>query len=100
MRSLTTAWHVRYILFLLLGLLLAGNAAALPTHDSQGKELPSLAPMLEKVTPAVVNIATTGTVRVQGNPLLDDPFFRRFFDMPEVPRERRTQSLGLSLIHI
>ncbi|MDR9436400.1 MAG: DegQ family serine endoprotease [Thiohalophilus sp.] len=70
----------------------------MPTHDSQGKELPSLAPMLEKVTPAVVNIATTGRVRVQGNPLLDDPFFRRFFDMPEVPRERRTQSLGSGVI--
>lgn len=99
MRSLTTARPVQYILCLLLGLLLAGNAVALPTHDSQGEELPSLAPMLEKVTPAVVNIATTGRVRVQGNPLLDDPFFRRFFDMPpDVPRERRTQSLGSGVI--
>ncbi|MGM0680559.1 MAG: DegQ family serine endoprotease [Pseudomonadota bacterium] len=78
---------------------LTGNTAALPTHDSQGNELPSLAPMLEKVTPAVVNIATTGRVRVQGNPLLDDPFFRRFFDIPEQqPRERRTQSLGSGVI--
>nr|WP_243830786.1 DegQ family serine endoprotease [Thiohalophilus thiocyanatoxydans] len=84
---------------MLLGLLLAGNAVALPTHDSQGEELPSLAPMLDKVTPAVVNIATTGRVRVQGNPLLDDPFFRRFFDMPpDRPRERRTQSLGSGVI--
>ncbi|MDZ7660900.1 DegQ family serine endoprotease [Thiohalophilus sp.] len=99
MRRLTTAKPVRHFLLLALGLLLvAGNAAALPTHDSQGQALPSLAPMLDKVTPAVVNIATTGTVRVRGNPLLDDPFFRRFFDMPEQPRERRTQSLGSGVI--
>ncbi len=99
MRSLTTAKPVRHFLLLALSLLLvAGNAAALPTHDSQGQALPSLAPMLDKVTPAVVNISTTGRVRVQGNPLLDDPFFRRFFDMPEQPRERRTQSLGSGVI--
>ena len=84
---------------LLLGLLIiVGNAHALPTHDSQGQELPSLAPMLEKITPAVVNIATTGTVKVRGNPLLDDPFFRRFFDIPDMPQERQTQSLGSGVI--
>ncbi|MDY6978588.1 MAG: DegQ family serine endoprotease [Pseudomonadota bacterium] len=85
-------------MLVILPLVFAGHARALPTHDSQGKALPSLAPMLETITPAVVNIATTGRVRVQGNPLLDDPFFRRFFDMPEVPRERRTQSLGSGVI--
>ncbi|MFP3874709.1 MAG: DegQ family serine endoprotease [Thiohalophilus sp.] len=99
MRSLTIAKPVRHFLLLAFSLLLvAGNSAALPTHDSQGRELPSLAPMLDKVTPAVVNISSTGRVRVQGNPLLDDPFFRRFFDMPEQPRERRTQSLGSGVI--
>jgi len=40
-----------------------------------GQPLPSLAPMLEKVTPAVVNISTVGRVR-QSNGLMDDPFFR------------------------
>ena len=44
-----------------------------------GEALPTLAPMLEKVTPSVVNIATSGTV-VQQSPLFNDPFFRRFFD--------------------
>ena len=72
--------------------------AALPVADSDGNRLPTLAPMLERTTPAVVNIATSGHVRVQGNPLFDDPFFRHFFDVPEQPRQRRTQSLGSGVI--
>ncbi len=72
--------------------------ASLPAVDSQGNALPSLAPMLKRVTPAVVNIATTGTVRVQGNPLLEDPFFRHFFDLPSQPMQRKTQSLGSGVI--
>jgi serine protease Do/serine protease DegQ len=69
----------------------------LPVAVDDG-ELPSLAPMLERVTPAVVNIATRGRVLVRENPLLSDPFFRRFFDIPRRPRERRTQSLGSGVI--
>jgi serine protease Do/serine protease DegQ len=72
--------------------------AALPVTDSQGERLPTLAPMLERVTPAVVNIATTGHVRIQENPLFSDPFFRHFFDLPEQPRERQTQSLGSGVV--
>jgi Do/DeqQ family serine protease len=71
--------------------------AALP-GSVDGKELPSLAPMLERVQPAVVNISTTGRVQVQENPLLQDPFFRHFFDAPSRPRERRTNSLGSGVI--
>ena len=46
--------------------------------------VPSLAPIIKKTSPAVVNIATKGTMREQRprNPLLEDPFFRRFFDAP------------------
>jgi serine protease Do/serine protease DegQ len=71
--------------------------AALPIAVD-GEPLPSLAPMLERVTPAVVNIATQGTVRIRSNPLFNDPFFRRFFDLPDVPLQRRTQSLGSGVI--
>ncbi len=69
--------------------------AALPDADSQGNILPTLAPMLDKVTPAVVNISTRGRVKSEDNPLLQDPFFRRFFG---APRERATQSLGSGVI--
>ena len=71
--------------------------AALP-QASDGQELPSLAPMLEEVTPAVVNIATQGHVKIRGNPLFNDPFFRRFFNVPDQPLTRKTQSLGSGVI--
>lgn len=64
--------------------------------SSDGK--PSLAPMLEEVTPAVVNIATEGAVQVRFNPLFADPFFRRFFDVPDQLIEKKTQSLGSGVI--
>jgi Do/DeqQ family serine protease len=61
-----------------------------------------LSPIVKKVSPAVVNIATRGTIRDRGpqNPLLDDPFFRRFFDVPpdSGPRERPFQSAGSGVI--
>ena len=71
--------------------------SALPA-EVDGRPLPTLAPMLERVTPAVVNIATRGRVQVRENPLLSDPFFRRFFDLPAPRRERPTQSLGSGVI--
>ena len=71
--------------------------AALPAKLGD-KELPSLAPMLEQVTPAVVNIATEGRIQIQQNPLFSDPFFRRFFDLPDQPLERKTQALGSGVI--
>lgn len=59
--------------------------------------VPSLAPMLKPVMPAVVNISVTGEVEVH-NPLMDDPFFRRFFDVPDQPQEREFQSVGSGVI--
>lgn len=71
--------------------------AALPDAVS-GVPVPSLAPMLERVMPAVVNISTAGHVEMEQHPLLSDPFFRRFFELPNMPRERKTQSLGSGVI--
>jgi Do/DeqQ family serine protease len=75
--------------------------AAVPVVDAA--PLPSLAPMVKRVSPSVVNIATRGTIKEkpgQRNPLLDDPFFRRFFDVPpdSKPRERQFQSAGSGVI--
>ena len=87
-------WLPVWIVVLLLS---APAPAALPRAVG-GEELPSLAPMLERVTPSVVNIATEGRVQVRQNPLFSDPFFRRFFNMPDQPMERKTQSLGSGVI--
>ncbi len=77
-------------------------AAALPVmgfaQDGSTQKLPSLAPMLEKVTPTVVNISTTTLIREQESPLFSDPFFRHFFDLPSQPRMRKNQSLGSGVI--
>jgi serine protease Do/serine protease DegQ len=72
-------------------------SAVLP-QPTDGGELPSLAPMLDEVTPAVVNIATQGHVEIRSNPLFNDPFFRHFFNQPDRPRQRKTQSLGSGVI--
>lgn len=83
------------ILFFLVTL--PAGATIFPTSDENGT--PTLAPLIEKASPAVVNIATTGTVETTGrrnNPFQNDPFFRRFFNAP--PQPRHFQSAGSGVI--
>ncbi len=77
----------------LLGLLLLAAAPAFGKAPPPGRQ--TLAPMLERVLPAVVNIVTRTQIRVQRHPLLDDPFFRRFFDLPEPEREKMGVGSGV-----
>jgi len=70
--------------------------AALPPAVN-GEPLPSLAPMLSKVTPAVVNISTKTRVRAR-DPYFDDPLFRQLFGNQGAPRERVEQSLGSGVV--
>src|SRR5580704_18094909 len=91
----------------LSALVLVGGVAALappglaaaPIPEFSGGTVPSLAPMLSTVTPGVVNIAVKGRVREE-NPLLQDPFFRRFFNLPKGQdyQERETQATGSGVI--
>ena len=71
------------MLALSVGILPAVSQAALP-QSVQGQQMPSLAPMLEKVTPAVVSISVTGT-HVSKRRVPDA--FRYFFG-PNTPREQ------------
>ncbi|MEO5364398.1 MAG: DegQ family serine endoprotease [Magnetococcus sp. DMHC-8] len=86
-----------------LGLWLGGShpgqaGSALPGM-LDGQPLPSLADMLEPVIPAVVNIATTTRIQTPEHPLLSDPFFGQFFNMPNQPgREREQKSLGSGVV--
>jgi Do/DeqQ family serine protease len=81
--------------------LIVWSPAAIPAGPG-AVALPSLAPMIKLASPAVVNIATRGTLteRVPRNPLLEDPFFRRFFNAPREPtvRHRKFQSAGSGVI--
>jgi serine protease DegQ len=73
-----------------------GRAATLPAAVD-GQPMPSLAPMLTRVTPAVVNISTKTRVPVR-DAYFDDPMVRQFFGLPATPRERVEQSLGSGVI--
>jgi Do/DeqQ family serine protease len=58
----------------------------------------SFAPVVKRVTPAVVNVYAARMVENR-NPLFDDPFFRRFFGAPgNIPREQMQRSLGSGVI--
>lgn len=65
-------------------------------------EMPSLAPMLKKAMPAVVNISVTMTQQASQSPFgpfMEDPMFRRFFGIPEgQPQERESNSIGSGVI--
>jgi len=99
-------FKLRVFLFALTGLLSISVEAALPVYDTNGKALPSLSSMLKKVNPAVVNISTFATQQAVNNPLLNDPFFRHFFQTPNQQQQqqrkyrpkKRQQSAGSGVI--
>ncbi|HGM9947432.1 TPA: Do family serine endopeptidase [Providencia rettgeri] len=88
-----------------LGLSLAAipavSSAALPATlpaTAQSQNMPSLAPMLEKVLPAVVNIHVSGT-RVQNQQIPEE---LKFFFGPNVPQQQQSvrpfEGLGSGVI--
>jgi serine protease Do/serine protease DegQ len=68
--------------------------AGIPPLTVDGK-VPTLAPLLEQVTPAVVNIAVLSRSPERDNPMLQDPFFRRFFGLPEQSRPQISAGSGV-----
>ena len=73
---------------------------AISTAVSAQTALPSFAPIIRSVSPAVVNIAVRGTVAAPRNPFFDDPGFRRFFGLPPdaQQRDREFRSAGSGVI--
>jgi serine protease Do/serine protease DegQ len=72
------------------------HAQPLPSTDARGQ--PTLAPLVNEVTPAVVNISVVTRSPVESNPLFRDPFFRRFFGVPDRPQQQREQAAGSGVI--
>jgi len=95
-----TAFKTSLIWLAGISLLIQVAVAALPfSWFDDADKMPTLAPMLEQSKPAVVNIATQSHIQVRDNPLLNDPFFRKFFNIPEQqPQHRTKQSLGSGVI--
>lgn len=84
------------------------NTSSVAPDNGRNPALPTLAPMLKRAEPGVVNISVDGTVEVadtgdnpgsgsgsssgssgssgSSNPLFRDPFFRRFFNLPTNPK--------------
>jgi Do/DeqQ family serine protease len=56
--------------------------------------VPSLAPMLEDVTPTVVNIYTISKAE-EKTQQIDDPFLRKFFNIPGQQKSRKKNRAGL-----
>lgn len=73
----------------LLAVLVDTNIFAAHPFALSRNGLPSLAPMLKVVTPAVVNVSGSTTRVRSSSPLLDDPFFRHFFGDSDLGRERK-----------
>ena len=87
-------------LALILVYAVLGLAPALPAHAQQeARGLPTLAPLVNEVTPAVVNVSVVTRSPLEDNPLYRDPFFRRFFG-PQFggPRDQLKRSLGSGVI--
>ncbi len=85
--------RLRFVLALLMLLVPPFARASLPVNL---KGLPTLAPMLAQVTPAVVNISVVTRSPMEDNPLFRDPLFRRFFNIPD--QSSREQSAGSGVI--
>src|SRR6476660_3993421 len=71
--------------------------AGAPIPEVGGAPVQTLAPVVSRITPGVVGISVRGRVR-EDNPLLQDPMFRRFFNLQQQPVERETQATGSGVI--
>lgn len=72
----------------------------LTAHPSRAASQPSLAPMLERVIPGVVSISVQGQTQDEEDTILTDPFFRKFFGVPDgsAPQQHSFQAAGSGVI--
>ncbi len=85
------------LIALLIAAMLCAVAQAQPLSFTDARGLPTLAPLVNDVTPAVVNISVVTRAPMENNPLFRDPFFRRFFGIPE-QQQQREQAAGSGVI--
>ncbi len=88
----------RHVLIVMLACSMSVPAFAALPQKVDGQDLPTLAPMIKQVAPAVVNISTRSRINRQQHPLLSDPFFRHFFGQSERQQKSRPSSLGSGVV--
>lgn len=71
--------------------------AQMPVLD-EVRGVMTMAPLLERTTPAVVNVTVLTPAAQTDNPILKDPNFRRFFGLPEKETQERQMSSGSGVI--
>lgn len=111
MACATSAWRLWQVVgldqprpLLLMAAIVAMSTFATAAVSGQPSlpvgELPSLAPMLKPVVPSIVSISVKGKVDAETDPMLSDPFLRKFFGLPEQapPAERSFQVAGSGVI--
>ena len=83
---------------LLIALVLALPASGLMAQERSSVMSP-LAPMIERVMPGVVSISVKGRLAQAENPLLNDPFFRRFFgNLDPMQLQKEYEAAGSGVI--
>jgi serine protease Do len=87
-----TSWR---LVVLIVVITLSGSQSLAGTIPLSEKR--SVAPILQAITPSVVNIATK-KVEVVGNRTLRDPVTRELFDFPEQKLRRETEGGGSGVI--
>ncbi|TGN88341.1 trypsin-like serine protease [Bradyrhizobium yuanmingense] len=89
------AVRLLFLALLMLALTASQPAAGQIPDLKTGGPVPTLAPLVRQVTPAVVNISVHGRVR-EDNPLYRDPLFREFFDVPrQIEKEVNATGSGV-----
>jgi Do/DeqQ family serine protease len=86
-----------FVLALISGAAFADTAARVVPQNPAQVHL-SFAPVVKKVTPAVVNVYASRVETAPRNPLFDDPIFRRFFGDGGDQDSRVSKSLGSGVI--
>ena len=89
-------WPARSGVVAALLIILSGVPVLAQIPDLGMGRVPTLAPLVREVTPAVVNISVQGRVR-EDNPLYQDPLFREFFDVPK-QLEKEISAAGSGVI--
>ena len=99
MMRLNDPFGARRLRAIVLAILLTGMSVVpvwSQVPDLATGKIPTLAPLVREVTPAVVNISVHGKVR-EDNPLYKDPLFREFFEMPK-QLEKEVSATGSGVI--